>query len=166
MAFIASVREESGPFPGVRIKKPPKRRINLVPLCREYAGPVSWCLSPDSGVTLFPAPSMRTDGSYVYVPLTVMFPLGPNLVALYLEAFSYACQNETRRLAPFWVIYHGVVWMPGEIKRDTRVAQICAGTTTAKRSSAWIKDARMNCADQEPSQKELTSFISNQIPEN
>ena len=24
----------------------------------------------------------------------------------------------------------------------------------------------MNCANQEPSQKELTSFISNQIPEN
>ena len=82
------------------------------------------------------------------------------------DIFSYVRQNETRRLAPFRVIYHGVVWMPGEIKRDTCVAQICAGTTTVKRSSAWIKDSRMNCADQEPSQKELTSFISNQIPEN
>ena len=56
--------------------------------------------------------------------------------------------------------------MSGEIERDTRVAQICAGATAVKRSPSSIKDARMNGTNQEPSQKELTSFISNQIPEN
>ena len=69
-------------------------------------------------------------------------------------------------IVPFWVIYHQVIWMPREIERDTRVTQIRAGTTAVKRSSSLIKGARMNCADQEPSQKELTSFISNHIPEN
>jgi hypothetical protein len=153
-------------FLGIPIRKPPRCRTNLLPLCREYAGPVPWYLLPDSGVTLLPAPLIRMDGSYVCVPLTVMFPLGPNLVALYLGAVSDVSPNETRKLAPLRVIYHGVVWMPGEIERDTCVAQICAGTTAVKRSSSWIKGARVNCTDQEPSQKELTSFISNQIPEN
>jgi len=84
VAFIASVREESGPFPGDTHQKPPRWRTSLLPLCREYAGPVSWKLLPESGVTSLPVPLIRTDGSYVCVPLTVMFPLGPNLVALYL----------------------------------------------------------------------------------
>ena len=74
--------------------------------------------------------------------------------------------NRTQNIVPFRVIYHEIVWLPGEIERDTRVTQICAGTTAVKRSSSWIKGYRMNGADQEPSQKELTSFISNQIPEN
>lgn len=69
---------------------------NSIPLWIEYTGPAPWRLPPpDSGVTLLPAPSMRTDGSYVRVPLTVMFPLGPNLVALYLEIFSWAGPDET-----------------------------------------------------------------------
>lgn len=108
---------------------------------------------------------MRIDGLYVCVPLTVIFPLGPNLVALYLGTSIGQSQTRIKKIIPFWVIYHQIVWMPGEIERDTRVAQICAGTTAVKRSS-WIKGARMNCANQEPSQKELTSFMSNQIPEN
>ena len=95
MAFIASVREESGPFPGGRYQKPPKWRTDLLPLCREYADPDPWDLLPDSGVTLLPAPLMRADGSYVCVPLTVMFPLGPNLVALYLGTVSDVSPNET-----------------------------------------------------------------------
>lgn len=70
------------------------------------------------------------------------------------------------KFSPFWVIYHRVEWMAGEIERDGGVAQICTGATAVKRSSSQIKDGGMNCADQEPSQKELTSFISSQIPEN
>ena len=65
-------------------KKPPQRRTNPIPLCTEYVVLIPRRLSPDSGVTLVPAPSMLTDGSYVCVPLTVMFPLGPNFVASYL----------------------------------------------------------------------------------
>ena len=56
--------------------------------------------------------------------------------------------------------------MTGEIERDRGVGQICTGATAVKRSSPEIKDGEVNCADQEPSQKELTSFISNQMPEN
>lgn len=95
MAFIASVREESGPFPGDTCQKPPKWRTNPLPLCREYAGPVPWDWLPDSGVTSLPAPLIRIDGSYVCVPFTVMFPLGPNLVALYLGTVSDVFPNET-----------------------------------------------------------------------
>ena len=154
-----------GRFLETPIKKPLKWRADPIPLCREYARSVPWDLSSDSGVTLLPAPSVRMDGSYVCVPSTVMFPLGPNLVALYLGRLSWACADKSWKTAPFRVIYHRVVRMSGEIERDSGVSRVCAGATAVKRSSS-IKDARVNCANQEPSQKELTSFISNHIPEN
>ena len=61
---------------------------NSIPLCREYAGPGPWHLPADLGVTSLPAPMAWRDGSQVCVPLTVMFSLGPNLVALYLRTLS------------------------------------------------------------------------------
>lgn len=73
---------------------------------------------------------------------------------------------EIEKIIPFWVIYHRIIWMSREIERDTRVAQICPSATAAKRLPSSIRDARTNYTNQEPSQKELTSFMSNQIPEN
>ena len=41
-----------------------------MPTCREYAGSVLWRLSPDSAVTLLPAPPILTDGSFACVTIS------------------------------------------------------------------------------------------------